>query len=186
MSDWSGDANPGHQRRVQLQRAIEDEFGEPLADVIRGMREQGNSWRTVAGALGVCPYTLQMWRHNLDLTLDQHDNVFDPSSRPECTPTDRKARTMGYENATDAVISMRLTEGLTVQQAAEKLGVHRATVLRYTPRRLRGAVYNRPARWWQVRRAQCEAMNRGNTTTDHIWRGDNARVFQKKHNLKIT
>lgn len=157
-----------------MQQAIEAEFDEPLADIILGLREQGNSWRTVAGALGIGPGTLVEWRRALGLKLEQHDNVFDPSSLPERTPTDWRARELGYEDATDAVLDMRLRQGLTVEQAAERLGVCADTISRYTPSDIRGSIYNRSEHWWEVRRAQVAVMHKNNTewraTNDLMWR----------------
>lgn len=176
MSDWTGKNNPGHKRRVQRWREIEAEFMEPVADVIQGLREQGNSWRTVAGALGCAQSTLKEWRRALGLPLDQNDKVRDPSSTPERTPTDLAARELGYEDAEDAVLDMRLREQMTIFQAAERLGVHYCTVVLYTPKKLRGTIYNRSERWWQVRRAQARAMterNREVYAQEHIWRSMN-------------
>lgn len=171
----------GRERRLQMWADIEEEFGEPVADVIAGLREQGNSWRTVAGALEISRSTLQLWRKELALPLDQHDNVRDPSSTPEYTPTDIKARALGYDDARDAVIEMRLSRGLTLRQVAAELGVHPATVLRYTPRRLRGAIYNRSNYWWSQRRqwasnmlARWKAKYHGN----HAWNLDNGMIFR--------
>lgn len=150
----------GRERRLQMWAAIEVEFDEPVRDVIAGLREMGNSWRTVAGALEISRSTLQEWRHELGLPFDQHDNVYDPSSTPESTPTDGKAQALGYANAIDAVLDMRLTQKLTLRQAAYKLDVHPQTIVRYTPERLRGAIYNRSEYWWKQRRQWAAEMLR--------------------------
>ncbi len=150
----------GREWRLRLWCEIEKEFHEPVADVIQGLREQGNSWRTVAGALGVSRSTLLEWRKELGLPMDKSAKVYDPSSLPEHTPTDEKAQAMGYEDATDAVLDLRLSEGLTVKQAADVLGCHYQTVVAYTPPKVRGAIYNRSEKWWHVRRAQAAEMTR--------------------------
>jgi len=148
----------GRERRLKLWAEIEIEFGEPVADVIMGLRQQGNSWRTVAGALDIALSTLKEWRRELGLPLDQHDNVYDPSSMPDYTPTDRKAQAMGYQDATDAVLDMRLKQGLTIKQVADRMGCHYCTVTSYTPLRLRGEIYNRSEAWWVNRRQQVRDM----------------------------
>lgn len=177
MSRWQGDSNPGHQRRLAQWREIEQEFGEPVHDTIQGLRAQGNTWRTVAGALGVSLSTLQDWRRALGLPLDSHVQIYDPSSLPKYTPTDRKARALGYEDATDAVLDMRLCQGLTLWQAARRLGVHPQTVSDYTPRRLRdGSIYNRSARWWKVRREQARRLKHS-PPDNHPWRRSSQRGY---------
>lgn len=152
----------GRERRLRMWAEIEAEFGEPVRDVIVGLREQRNSWRTVAGTLGVSLSTLQEWRKELGLPLDRSIQIYDPSSLPEHTPTDIHilARKLGYENATEAVLDMRLKQKLTLEQAARKLGVCIGTILRYTPKRLRGLIYNRSEKWWCVRRAQVAEMTK--------------------------
>ena len=81
MSKWKGDANPGHQRRIALWRALEAEFNEPIADTIQGLREQGNTWRTVAGALGINLSTLQEWRKALNQLDSQYLNHLEEYKR---------------------------------------------------------------------------------------------------------
>lgn len=157
-SHWKGNDNPGHKHRLALWRQIEDEFEEPIADVIIGLREQGNSWRTVAGCLNISLGTLVEWRKVLGMPLGKHDNVYDPSSLPETTPTDRKAQALGYHDATDAVLDMRLKQRLTIREAAEQLGVHYTTITAYTPPELRGTIYNRSSRWWKQRRRWASDM----------------------------
>jgi len=186
--DWHGDRNPGHQRRVERWHAIEAEYGEPIVDVIRGLRHQdgGNSWRTVAGTLGCSRSTLQEWRRALGLPMDQHDNIYDPSSTPELTPTDAKAQALGYESATDAVIDMRLCQGLTIFEAADALGVHYTTITAYTPLELRGALYNRSDDWWRQRREWAAEMlerfkaARAKDGEWHPFNYGNGRLFQER------
>jgi DNA-binding transcriptional regulator YiaG len=149
MSDWNGNNNPGHRRRLVLWESIESEFGEPIANVIQGLREQdgGNSWRTVAGALRVNTSTLQEWRKALGMAMNQGEKMFDPSSTPETTPTDQKAIALGYENAQDAVLEMRINKEMTIKQVAQELGIYYQTVVHYTPLTVRGRIYNRSDLW---------------------------------------
>jgi hypothetical protein len=177
MSDWRGNSNPGHARRLALWQALEEDFGEPLADTIQGLCEQGNSWRTVAGALGISLSTLREWRRALDLPLDTHDKLRDESSTPEQTQTDERAIALGYQNAEDAVLDMRLVQHLTIQQASIVLGVHPATIMNYTPKKIRGSIYNRSEYWWEVRRQQARAMNEKNNPTE--WRATNDLMWRE-------
>ena len=188
MSDnWRGGANPGHLRRLQRWREIEDEFDEPIAETIMGLREQGNTWRTVAGCLNVSLSTLLEWRQVLGLPISMHEQKYDPSSLPESTPTDKKAQALGYKNARDAVFDMRLGQKLTLKQAAIKLGVHPHTIMRYTSLELRGSIYNRSEFWWQQRRQwAAEMLERFKRKYDnsvfsrHPFDKDNDIVFQRR------
>lgn len=165
-SHWRGDNNPGHKRRMKIWAQIEDEFDEPISDVIMGLREQdgGNSWRTVAGCLDVSPQTLLEWRHALGLDVDATDQKYDPSSYKSGKPhnhLDHRAKALGYENAIDAVTEMRLKRGLTIKETAQVLGCHYQTVSLHTPDGIKG-LYNRSEYWWKVRREQCRKMTAGN------------------------
>lgn len=193
MSHWTGDRNPGHERHLALWRAIEADFGEPMAGIIQGLREVdgGNSWRTVAGCLGISRDTLQVWRQMLDLPLDKHVKVYDPSSTPDHTPTDCKAQALGYENATDAVLDMRLRQGLTIKEAAKVLGVCDVTIINYTPPKVRGTIYNLSERGLQVRRQQAaEMVKRGRAKRQanpdwHPFNYGNARLFEERRGQRL-
>jgi hypothetical protein len=193
MSKWAGNGNPGHLRRLQRQQEIEAGFDEPLADVIVGLREQdgGNSWRTVAGTLGVSLSTLAEWRKALGLPLDTHCKRHDPSSTPELTPCDLKAIVAGYPSMREAVIDLRLRQGKTLKEAAEILNCHPGTIYEYMPRELRGALYGRSERWWRVRRAQCTRMtelNKQHHATNkehHYWNKANRLLFKRQANQRI-
>jgi hypothetical protein len=148
----------GRERRLRMWAAIEEEFGEPLAETIQGLREQGNSWRTVAGALDVSLGTLVKWRRALGLLLAKDCKVRDPSSYPERTPTDEKARALGYRDAREAVLDLRLKQGKTLKAAAAVLGVHYTTIYLYTPREVRGSIYNRSEGYLAQRRAWAREM----------------------------
>jgi hypothetical protein len=173
----------GAEVRARLWREIEEEFEEPVGAVVMGLREQGNSWRTVAGALGVCLATLQEWRKALGLPLDWHDKKRDESSTPDFTPTDERAQGLGYRDAEDAVRDMRFVQRLSLVATAGRLGVCVNTVVRYTPREIVGQVYVRSGFWWEVRRAQArEMMRRGafKRQKGHPWRGLNGELFREK------
>lgn len=65
------------------QRASQAEFGEPLADVIIGLRDLGYSWATVAGAMDISCWTLYDWRKQLGLPTDRRDRRSDPDPTAE-------------------------------------------------------------------------------------------------------
>ncbi|HOW77947.1 MAG TPA: hypothetical protein PK406_00720 [Verrucomicrobiota bacterium] len=158
---------------------IEAEMGEPLADTIMGLREQGNSWRTVAGALGVNLGTLVLWRKLLGLPMEQNHKVFDPSSLPELTPLDRRARALGYADMREAVLDLRVKQHKTLREAAAILGCHYTTVSSRTPPEARGT-YNLTAAGQASLLASAErlvALNRAREAShQHPWRDDeNAR-----------
>jgi hypothetical protein len=153
----------GREWRLRLWHEIEKEFGESVGDAIQGLREQGNSWRTVAGALGVSRSTLVEWRKELGLPVNTCNKVTDPSSYPPGGPPhhlNHRAQELGYEDAQDAVLDLRLNQKLTVRQAAQVLGCHYQTVVAHTPKKVRGLIYNRSERWWKVRRRQAKEMLR--------------------------
>lgn len=55
---------------------VEAEFGEPLKDIIIGLREQGNKWSTVAGAMDIQILTLLRWRRLLGLEVDPMKRLY--------------------------------------------------------------------------------------------------------------
>lgn len=175
--DWQGANNPAHQRRLARWVAIEAEFGEPLRDVIVGLREQGNSWRTVAGTLDVSLAALQEWRKALGLPLDTHDKLRDPSSHRHMPKSERRARELGYPSLHEALLDMRVRQRLTIFQIADRLGVHYGTVSAHMPRKIRGKLRNRSPH----ARAALQRRNRETrrpAPADHPWREDNEAVFR--------
>jgi len=126
---------------------VEAEFGAPLQDVIRDLREVGggSTWRTVAGILGISRNTLREWRRTLGLGVGKPGDGgrTDPLSYPHGVHTkslEHRAIEAGYESGTDWVLELRLRRGLSCAQAADVLGVHPETISRYTPVNMRGCV----------------------------------------------
>jgi hypothetical protein len=70
-----------HSKTLQHWQAIEREFREPVGEVIQGMRDQGATWRTIAGALEVTTYTLYFWRQKLGMLVDGRSRQWDALSR---------------------------------------------------------------------------------------------------------
>lgn len=67
-----------HDRPTRRMRQVEAEYGEPLPDVITGLRGLGYSWPTVAGALDMSTRHLIEWRRKLNLPVDRRDHRSDP------------------------------------------------------------------------------------------------------------
>lgn len=67
--NWRGLTNPGRRRRHAIWQAIEREYDEPVRDVLAVLRQQGCSWPTVAGVLGVTCQTVRNWRRVLQLPI---------------------------------------------------------------------------------------------------------------------
>lgn len=171
---WQGNDNPGHKRRLSLIAAIEEEFSEPLAETIMGLREQGNSWRTVAGALGISRETLRLLRVALRLPLAKNVKVFDPSSLPILSPCARRANLAGYADMRDAVLDLRVRQSKTVAEAAEILGCHPCTVRRYSPNEIKG-IWHLSARGREIKSRKAKElrarqMAQGSVTDQHPWR----------------
>lgn len=116
-------------------RAIEAEYGEPVADVIRHFREDGCSWATIAGALGVHRTTLRKWRGALGLSVDGERSAL---TLEYPRPSYCKARDAGFATMMDAIRHYRLVERLTGAETAARLGVSRVTISQYTPVEIKG------------------------------------------------
>lgn len=70
-------------RTARRWASLEGEYQEPIADIIAGFREQGATWRTTAGALGVGSLqTLIRWRRLLGMPVGG-SWLFDSLSREE-------------------------------------------------------------------------------------------------------
>ncbi len=97
----------------------------------------------------------------------------------------RSRHTAGYQNMRDAVITLRM-QGKTLKEIAAIIGCCPATVYRYTPQELRGALCGRSEYWWQVRRAQCAQMTELNrqrhaeNKEHHCWNKYNRLLFKKQ------
>ena len=118
-------------------RALEEEYGEPIRDIIMGFRSDGLTWRTIAGILEVCEKTLISWRDRLGIPLEPTNRLIDEALRPTA-PSDRAAQALGYRDMADALRDMRVRQRLTMAECAARLGVCLATVNERTPDELRG------------------------------------------------
>lgn len=138
MRDTRG--NVVYAQRRRLWAAIEQEYGEPVADVIMGMRGQGCSWRTVAGALGVCRDTIIHWRHALGLPVTA-SRMIREEEPPR--PSDQRAQALGYPSATAAIVDLRIKQRLSLNEVARRLQMHPSTISTHTPAYFKGWRYDR-------------------------------------------
>jgi len=133
---------------VNAAERIEAEFGEPLRDVIVVMREQGCTWGTIAGALGVSRSQVYLWRKGLG--IEDHRRLRDAaSSRP--SKIELAARRLGYRNAEQAIIDLRFS-GHTLVETANILGVSPRTVTRHYPPGFSGLVFVQTEAYKESRR----------------------------------
>ena len=112
-------------------KAIEEEFGEPIRDVIQGFRDDGNSWVTIAGALEITEWELLGWRRALGLPVNR--SFCCPRAGRNPTRCDKKARAHGYDCLEDAIRDMRVNQHMTVRQVGKVLDIHYATIVQRTP-----------------------------------------------------
>lgn len=96
-----------------IQRRIEEEYGEPIARVIRGFRQQGCSWRTICGALDVNFNTLRRWVREMGLGDGRYQ-------REAPTVLDMKAQALGYTGV-EAFIRSHRAAGQTLAEMASIL-----------------------------------------------------------------
>lgn len=115
-------------------REVEAEFGEPIRDVIVGLRETCITWRNVAGAMDIGFQTLREWRIRLGIAIDGA-RVCDETSSKDVA--DRRigmaARDLGYVGVQDAIADMRMVRRMTLRECAKALGVSPPTVAQYAP-----------------------------------------------------
>jgi len=127
---------------------IEQEFDQPLRNVIEGMREQGCTWRTVALALEVSRQRVYQFRKKCGLSVTG-DRLYDDLSFPPCK-ADRNAQALGYRSARQAVVDLRMS-GKTIAEVAQVLGISVRTVQRHYPPGFSGTVFVRTERYIRTR-----------------------------------
>jgi len=131
----------------ELVAHIEGEFDEPLRDVILGMREQGCTWRTIAGALGVSRAQVYLWRKELGI-VDNRRLRDALSTRP--TQIRIAAKELGYRNVAQAIVDLRMSHSL--EETAAILGVAVRTVTRHYPPGFSGAVFTKTEKYIESRK----------------------------------
>jgi len=127
---------------------IEAEFDEPLREILIGMREQGCTWGTIAGALGVSRRQVYLWRK--ELGIEDGRRLYDAGSLKPAK-VEMAARRLGYQSAEEAIIDLRFG-GRTLAETAEILGVGPRTVTRHYPAGFAGLVFIKTRRYVESRR----------------------------------
>jgi len=143
-----GERRENGEERMERREEIEAEFGEPLRDVIVGMREQECTWGTIGGALGVSRSQVYLWRKELGIEDSRrlyNAGSFGPSK------VEMAARRLGYRSAEVAIIDLRFG-GRTLAETAEMLGVDPKTVTRHYPPGFAGLVFVKTERYVESRR----------------------------------
>lgn len=161
------------QRTAATWQALEEEYSEPIRDIIVHFREDGNSWATIAGALGCCQRTLQSWRERLGIPLEPHVMMRD--LEPVC-PSEQRARDLGYRNLTHAIRTLR-SEGCALPMVAERLGLHPGTISEHMPEEWKGVQIFTPAEREKRRDHARRFLGRKHHQSGHIWTAHNDALF---------
>jgi hypothetical protein len=130
----------GRKKRDNLIRKIEKEFDEPLADIIIGMRQQGCSWSTIAGALEVGYNTVLSWRKEFGFApIDSSAHVVEENDR--VVYKDRIAQKFGYSNFNSLYFDFREKRKMLVSEIAKEIGVHENTIYKWIPDNMKRYMY---------------------------------------------
>lgn len=114
------------------------EFDEPLYYIIEGMREQGCTWKTIAGVLEIHEHTLVKWRRKLGFEIKGVEDRNYEESRGGKSPIEDIAKRHGYAGFGELYRDLRMTHKMTVKEVAETIGVSPRTVQKWTPPELKG------------------------------------------------
>lgn len=163
------------ERIAKRWAAIEEEFGEPVRDIILGMRADGHLWSTIAGALGTTERNLIYWRPLLGIPLEprvmRRDlELLGPRKR------DVAAQAKGFANLEDAIRELRAKQW-TYEMIGAHLGLCKATIYLAVPAELRGVQMFPPERIEKLREHAKRVFAGKRGHKNHPWRGDErARV----------
>lgn len=118
---------------------IEEEFGKPIERFTYELRESF-TFKTIAAMYGVHEETLRRWCKiwGWDACRSREEWKYDEFSFPETTPTDVKARELGYDDMADAVRELKLNQLLTDREIAGVVGCCKNSVYDSKPRELVG------------------------------------------------
>ena len=154
--------------------AIEAEYGEPIRDIILGMRADGYLWQTIAGALDITERNLIYWRELLGIPLEPHNMKRDKELM--VLPRDKKAQAKGYANLEDAIRELR-SQQWTYKMIGAHLGLCKHTICKAMPEELRGVQMFPPERIEKLREHAKRVFAGKRGRRSHPWRGDErARV----------
>jgi hypothetical protein len=119
--------HPNQHDPEKRRQVISSEYDEPFEDVVRGFRQQGAVWSTIAGALDVPVGTLRKWAKKLEL-LDGERN----EEHVWTSPLEEKAKSLGYEGVGD-MIRVYHSFGLVRQEVADTLKCHKLSLSKFAP-----------------------------------------------------
>jgi len=160
---------------IRRWREIEEEYGEPIKDVILAYREDGNPWHVIAGALGVSDTTLCHWRKHLDIPLTDHQHGLRFPVERGRRHVDKHAREAGYQDVEEAIYELRVGQGLTWEQVGARLGLNARWLQHLAPAEIKGE-YHLSKEGHEYKRQWSETMRlRAHTKSrevGHPWRND--------------
>ena len=173
-----GRAKAMQESRKRRWKAIEREFDEPLADVIIGMRQQGNTWMTIAGILGCNYKTLIRWRKTLGLAVCRFDQFHDPDFKPTTSKrVQKRVETSGYRTLKNAIVGLRFYEHQSIAETGKLLGICPDYVSQRTPEEIKGCIIVLSEMEVKARRTLAEKMRQSINNTKHPWRAQDHALF---------
>ena len=99
-------------------------------------------------ALEISRARVYQFRREFGLPIDEPRMLDDLSEYPR--KVEIAASALGYRNAQEAVVELRLS-GNTVAQTAERLGIHPRTVTRHYPESFAGTVFVKTKKYQRTR-----------------------------------
>lgn len=119
---------------AEKRKQISQEYGEPFVDVIKGFREQGVPWEVIAGTIGVTFASLRGWVRSMGI-----GDGLRMSQREWPEPLNDKARSLGYDDVADMVVSY-WKSSRSKQSAADDLGCDVHSLTRFIPDSMKGTI----------------------------------------------
>lgn len=124
-------------KRLTLSQ-IEQEFGEPFDEVVRGFRAQGATWVTIAGSLEITPHQLKRWVSERGLWDGKLNR-----DAPQPNGLHERAQAHGFANVTE-MIRDYLNRRQPVYAVAGVLNCATDKLYRYVPDEFKGLIHNQP------------------------------------------
>lgn len=121
---------------LRKQQEVQAEYGEHFIDVLRGFREQHQTWDTIGAVLEIKPQTLRRWAKRLGL----QDGKWESSGLGPHR-LDNRAEVAGYKNTTELVRAF-LNNKLPLSEAAKVIQAHPRSLLRYIPIEFKGQLHS--------------------------------------------
>ena len=155
-------------KREKRWRELEEKYGYPVAEIIEWFRGYPLRYKDIASIFEIDVKTLLEWRRALGLPITRNERICFPHT---VKPIDKKAQALGYTDARDATIDIRLCQKLTRDEASEILKVHPVTITRNTPDELKGLLHNMSDKGREVlSRLTAERNHKRPPSGNHPWR----------------